>query len=132
MKINQLFVKKVDEETLGKLMQCYNLAGFHDAHMFSKYDLITFDTVSKLKDIKSEVEPFYLRCKAAVYLENISVKKALTILKQVLRLYDYYLISIEKNINSKKVIYYKLISKEEKYPLKCMKQIEDCKQVNFD
>jgi hypothetical protein len=108
MKINQLFIKKVELDTLKKLMKCYGLKELTDKHMFSKHDMIQLKTVDKIKEMKSELAQYYLPCKAKVYLEDINEKRAITILKQTLRLYGYHLQSKERNINGHKVIYYRL------------------------
>jgi hypothetical protein len=110
MKINQLFTKMMDEETLHKLLICYNLSGLHDSRMFSKKELEQFGTVEKVSALTSDLENFYLKCKAKLYLSNITTKKCLTILKQVVRLYQFSVESHEKNINNRKVIYYQLVA----------------------
>ena len=114
MKINQLFTRKVDTEVLLKLLHCFNLVDLNDKRMFCKYDLIQNDTTTKLNEIKDRLEDYYLPCKSKVYLEDINEKKAITILKQVLRLHGYYLNSKEKNFNNKKIIFYQLINEKDK------------------
>ena len=114
----------VDEEMLRKLLACFELKGLHDMQMFSKNELVQRKTVDNMLALKPELEKYYLRCKAHIYLDNITLKKSITVLKQVLRLYDYYLVSHEKNINNKKVIYYQLIAEADRYPPTNMKQDE--------
>lgn len=108
MKINQLFTKPMETQDLEKLLKCFELKGLHDMHMFSKKDLEQLHTADKINNMKPMLAEHYMKCKANMYLENITVKKALTIMKQFLRLFGYTLESIEKNIHSKKVIYYKI------------------------
>lgn len=108
MKINQLFIKFVDDIMLMKLLACYNLSGLTDMHMFSKKEIEALNTVKLLEEIREELSTYYLRCKSNIYLHDITPKKALTILKQVVRLYGYGVESHEKNINNKKFIYYRL------------------------
>ena len=108
MKINQLFTKMMDEETLYKLLKCYNLTSLYDSRMFSKKELEQICTVDKVNAISDELEKYYLKCKAKLYLSNITTKKCLTILKQVVRLFHFSVESHEKNINNRKVIYYQL------------------------
>lgn len=114
MKINQLFLKTIDLETLKCLLECFDLKGLNDARMFSKKELEQRRTLEKLAELKPVLQEYYLKCKANLYLENMTVKKALTVLKQVIRLYGYTLESTEKNINNKKLIYYKLMSLDSK------------------
>jgi hypothetical protein len=114
MKINQLFTQPVEGELLIKLLQCYGLKDLQDKRMFSKYDMMQMQTVAQLTALLDELRPFYLPCKAKVYLDDLNEKKALTVLKQVLRLNGHFLSSTEKNIQNKKIIFYKLISEEER------------------
>jgi hypothetical protein len=108
MKINQLFTKMMTEEVLHKLLTCYNLTGLHDSRMFSKRELEQLGTVNKVNELIEELGQYYLKCKARLYLTNITTKKCLTILKQVVRLFNFSVESHEKNINNRKVIYYQL------------------------
>lgn len=114
MKINQLFIKTVDLDTLKSLLDCFDLRGLNDARMFSKKELEQRRTLEKLAELKPILQEYYLKCKSSLYLENMTEKKALTVLKQVIRLYGYSLESTEKNINNKKLIYYKLMSLDSK------------------
>ena len=114
MKINQLFNKIVDEDTLTSLLNCFGLHNLHDLKMFSKKELIVLNTVEKINDLKPRLASYYLKCKANVYLENMNVNKSITVLKQVLRLYGYGIRVIEKNYNNKKSIYYQLYKQDEK------------------
>jgi hypothetical protein len=114
MKINQLFVKPIDHDILINILECFDLKGLNDMHMFSKKELEQRKTTDRLNMLKPQLSEYYLHCKAKVYLEDITVKKALTILKQVLRLYGHSLSSYEKNIQNKKITYYKMVSLETK------------------
>ena len=50
-------------------------------------------------------------CKKKVYLNNITEKKSITILRQILKLYDYNVKSVEKYIKGDKLIEYNIYSK---------------------
>lgn len=113
MKINQLFGRILDEEMLMKILNCYGLRNLDDKHTFKKHDLVLLKTVEKLIALKPELEKYYLPCKAKLYLENITEKKSITILRQILRLFNFYLFSKEKNIQSRKIIFYTLTSDKE-------------------
>ena len=108
MKINQLFVKKVDPDVVLKLLNCFGLQNLDDRKSFTKHDLVLNNVIDKVKDLLTELYPYYLPCKARVYLDNLTLRRVVTILRQVVRLYDHYLVSKEKNINSHKVICYQL------------------------
>ena len=132
MKINQLFVKKVDIDVLIRLLHCFGLDNMNDRKFFSKYDLVQHNTVQKLNTLKVELEEYYLPCKAKIYLENITEKRALTVLKQVLRLHNYYLLSRERNFNQKKVIFYQLVNDKDKTRPQKMKRYNVVNVVHFD
>lgn len=109
MKINQLFRRHVDIDVVMLLVQCFGLANLDDRRMFSKQDLAHCDTVNKVKAMIPTMEEFYLPCKARVYLSpDMCENRAVTILRQVVRLHGYHLESREKNINNRKVIFYQL------------------------
>lgn len=110
MKINQLFVKHVDSGMMQKVLTCFNLKDLNDQRMFCKYDMAEFGTVEKLNALKHELIAYYIPCKARLYLENLTEKKAITVLKQLLRLHEHKLWSKEKNHNHKKIIFYQLVS----------------------
>jgi hypothetical protein len=110
MKINQLFVKRIEPELVVKLLNCFGLQNLDDHKSFTKHDLIANQVSVKVEELLPELSQYYLPCKARVYLNNISERRALTILRQVVRLYDHFLSAREKNINSHKVIVYQLSS----------------------
>jgi hypothetical protein len=132
MKINQLFVKKVEIEVVLKLLRCFGLEDFNDNKLFSRNDLVQHDTLERMKKMKSELECYYLPCKAKMYLDAIREKRAITILKQVLRLHGYFLISREKNIHNKKVIFYQLVNEKDKSKPLNMKQYTITNILYFD
>jgi hypothetical protein len=132
MKINQLFTKKVDLEVLHKLLSAFGLNGLNDKQLFSKFDLIQIGTLKKVELLKLELSNYYLPCKAKVYLENLTEKKIITILKQVLRLHGYYLQSREKNINTRKIIFYQIVSEVDKAQNQNMRRICVRNVIHFD
>ena len=59
--------------------------------------------------IKNMLLPYYILCKSKIYLNNISVKKTITLLRQLLKVYDYKLVSNDYYIKSIKYILYTII-----------------------
>ncbi len=106
--INQLFKKNIPTDLLEKILNCFNLKSLDDAKIFTKYDLDLNETITKICEIKPELELYYIPCKAKIYLTNITTKKCITILRQILKLYNYYLESSEKYIAKKKKIAYQM------------------------
>jgi hypothetical protein len=122
MKINQLFVRPVDVEMLNMILQCFNLQDATDKRMFCKSDMVEYKTVERLKDIKHIISSFYIPCKAKLYLSDLTEKKAITLLKQVLRLHGLSLISKEKNSKNKKIIYYQIVNENDLLEPYCMRR----------
>lgn len=109
MRINQLFNKPVELPLVLQALRCFGLNGLDDRRMFCKDDLDKLDTLRQLDLIVPVLRAYYMPCKARTYLENIGEKRAITILKQVLRLHGYILLSRERNVKGRKVIYYQLM-----------------------
>lgn len=110
MKINQLFVRTVEEGDLHLLLASFGLSSIQDHRAFTKRDLVVNNTVQKINALLPIMKKYYLPCKASIYLkEPLTEKKALTVLKQVVKTMDYVLHSKEQNINGKKIILYQLM-----------------------
>jgi hypothetical protein len=110
MKINQLFRKPIDVQTVIDIVKCFGLHGLNDRRPFCKGDLVELRTVQKINDMMPRIIDFYLPCKAQVYLHNLNEKRSVTVLKQVLRVSGYFLVSCERNVNTRKVIFYNINS----------------------
>jgi hypothetical protein len=110
MKIFQIFKQYIETSDLILILNCFDIKykEGEDIHalLFSKTDLSKHKTVEKLNSIKDVFYKYYIPCKAVKYVENLNEKKAITILRHVLRLISYNLESIEKNVNNKKIIFY--------------------------
>ena len=61
-------------------------------------------------DLYYEFTKYYLKCKHSKYLENIDEKKYITILRQILKPYNFLIKSCEKYNNGEKYLLY-IISK---------------------
>lgn len=109
MKINQIFKTHVTEELLNKILFCFNYSEINTTKYFSKEDLNIYGTLELLEDIKDELLQVYLPCKAKKYLNFKKNQNAITILRQILRLFSYKLISKQKYLIDKKVIFYYII-----------------------
>lgn len=110
MKINQLFTKTVELGVAERLVRCIGLDGIDDGRTFTRFDLQRVDAVAKFAAIECELREYYLPCKARLYMEDMTDKKVLTVVKQVLRLHGYALQSREKNSGSKKIIVYRIVN----------------------
>jgi len=108
MKYFQLFCEQPSVEFMHDLLKCYGLNGFDDTVEFSKGDLIENNTVDKIENLLLEIVMYYLPCKAKIYLNDLNEKRAITVLSQFLKLFDYKLSRKERIVNKRKLIYYKI------------------------
>tara|TARA_B100001939_G_scaffold342889_1_gene354659 strand:+ start:373 stop:762 length:390 start_codon:yes stop_codon:yes gene_type:complete len=104
--INQLFKQVPDLEFLNKLLNCFGLQDLEDKSEFTKDNLIKINTIDKINNLLPELVIFYLPCKYNHFLTNLTINKCITILKQILRLFDYQIKKREHVINKIKIIYY--------------------------
>jgi len=69
--------------------------------------------VEKIKnDLLPELHKIYVKCKAKSYLENIDEKSVLTILRQILRVHGYSLLSRSKCSKRDRFLEYRIIQVE--------------------
>jgi hypothetical protein len=111
MTINQLFKKKPSKEFLQDILILYGLNNFEDNKQFTRKDLETLNLCENISNISEKFKDYYLPCKFKIYLQNISIKKSITLLRQLLKLYDYNVKSTEKYIKGEKIIVYQILPK---------------------
>ena len=111
MGINQLFTHKPAFETIIQICFYYgiDLNNLEKKNTFTKKELIDLNLKEKYTKITNLLDIYYLECKKQIYFENMNDKKCITILRQILRLYNYSIKSYEKYCNSKKYIIYTII-----------------------
>ena len=108
MNKNQLFKKLPPIDLFERLVKIYGLTDINDCRKFTKEHLIKNKTLEKIEGLREELEEYYLPCKTTKYLLDLDEKKLITILRQISKIFDYYVISNEKYINSRKVLQYSL------------------------
>ncbi len=111
---NQLFRFIPPREVLMKLLNIFGLSGLDDNRNFTRHDMVKLNVLEEISNMKNTLEEYYLPCKARTYLNDITYKNVITILRQVIRLYGHSVISREKYIKGDKFIIYQIISTEEK------------------
>lgn len=131
MALNQLFCKKPDLEILSILLDSFNIENLNDKKIFTKRNMVDFGTVEKINKNKKKFENYYLPCKASKYLNNINEKKAITILKQIVRTFDFYIYSKERVKDNEKYIIYQVVPLEQKKILNVKKR-NQIYVVSFD
>ncbi len=134
MVINQLFKKRPSLEFINRLVYIYGFSDVDDTDFsFSKKSLEQNDIVSKINEIKDELKDYYILCKGNIYMNNITISRTITILRQFLKTIKYTLTSKERYINSKKYLFYSIISIEKKKEIQKEKELEQARYiVTFD
>ena len=109
IKKEQLFKSIPSKEFVEDVLKLFIPNGFQDSYyQFSRKMISEKNVIEKLNLLIPQLKDFYMNCKHKKYLENIDAKKSVTILRQMLRLYDYRVISMEKYHNGQKFLLYKI------------------------
>ena len=106
---DQLFKNKPDMNLVNDTIRLFGLDDFNDTKLFTKQNMIDLKTVEKVNEIVPRLQDFYLPCKSKKYLTRLDEKKCLTILRQLLKQYNYNLLTKEKCIKGDKFNYYQII-----------------------
>jgi len=85
--INQLFKRMPTSSELEIILNCYKLKGLDDYSTFTYASIIFYDTINELYKINHILLDIYLPCKIN-YITNLNKKKAITMLRQICKLYD--------------------------------------------
>ena len=111
---NQLFRKTPSNEIIQKVVETFGFRCLKDRRCFSRSDLIKLDTVSKIQELKPELELYYLPCKARTYLNDLNEKNVVTILRQLIKTQGFTICSREKYCKGDKFIIYNLCPIDQK------------------
>ena len=116
MAINQLFKIKPSKELVKEIIGLININidkidnmdtdNIENKKFFTIKELNDLNILDKVCFIKNKIKDYYLPCKQKIYFNNITIKKLLTIFRQLLKLYNYKIISVDKYDNGKKFIIY--------------------------
>ena len=109
MPINQLFRTIPDRAFTIELLNLYGIDDFTDTHFFTKNDLDKLDTLHKLNKIKNRLDDYYIPCKSKTYLQDITLKRCIVILRHFLKCHNYNIHSKEKFIKGVKYTTYRII-----------------------
>lgn len=121
----QLFQEIPEQDFMIKILNCFGIIDFNDKKEFTKSNLEDLNIICKIEDLIPELVMYYLPCKYQMFLTNITINKCITILRQLLRVYDYKLNKREHVQNKKKSIYYH-ISKIDNNNIKIENSSDKC------
>ena len=109
VKKEQLFKNVPPKDFVEDILKLFIPNGFQDSYyQFSRKMINEKNVIEKLSLLMPQLKNYYMNCKHKKYLENLDPKKCVTILRQLLRLYDYRVVSIEKYHNGQKFLLYKI------------------------
>ena len=116
MAINQLFKSKPPFNLVLKICLYFgiDLEDLSKKNSFTKNELVKLDLESKFSELEDLLKQYYIPCKCKIYLNNITISKSVTILRQILKLYNFKITSNESYNNSKKYIIYVITQNENK------------------
>jgi len=128
-KVNQLFSKECPSFDLVKEI-IYTLFNkeLNDSiyYEFTVKNLVNKKSVLIIEQYIEHLKKYYLKCKYSKYLENLNEKKLITLLRQILKPFDFSVNSIEKYNNGEKFLLYTIEKKKNLY----IKKINSF--INFD
>ena len=113
MTINQLFKQKPSMEVVIELLNLFGIENLEDDKQFNRNNLINLNLIENLNNFKTKLQEFYLPCKRKIYIEDLTIKKSITILRQILKLYDHVVKSNERWIKGEKIIVYQILPKNQ-------------------
>ena len=88
MSKNQLFKINPDITIITNLLEAFSLTALSDTRFFTIENLKDNNTIKNIENIISELEKYYLPCKAKIYLKNLTEKKCITILRQFIKFFN--------------------------------------------
>jgi hypothetical protein len=106
---NQLFRHSPNEKTTLDVLSLFGIQGFDDNHSFTRENLVDLKTVDKMDEIIDSLSLYYIPCKSKQYLTDLTEKKCITVLRQLLKIHNYTLFSKEKFVKGKKHLFYQVI-----------------------
>jgi hypothetical protein len=106
---NQLFKVSPNIEITEKILENFGIKGLVDNHSFTRENLSDLNTVENMNEMYDELLRYYIPCKAKKYILDLNEKKCITILRQFLKMQNHTLMSKEKYVNGKKILFYQVI-----------------------
>lgn len=119
--IKHLFRKKPSLELTDDILKSLHFTGLKDARLFHKNDI----SLQAFEEWLPLLEPYYLPCKARLFLHEFNLTKAITVLRHLLRAQGYKLRAYEKvHLGMKQTLYQ--IERE------FWEDLSGCMDVKFD
>ena len=103
----QLFKDLPSYEFVEDFIKLFGPTGFDEHSYFTLKDLEDNNNIEEVNSMIPKLKEYYMRCKWH-YITDLTIKKTITILRQLIRPYDYKLISTEKYKNGTKFLLYNI------------------------
>ena len=100
---HQLFKIIPPKDILNELVKCYGFNDINDNRFICKKHFKKLGVIEKVQKLIPKLQYYYLPCKKQ-YLNNINYKNVMTILRQVIRCYNYKIMYKERYIKGDKII----------------------------
>tara|TARA_Y100000590_G_scaffold179768_1_gene204905 strand:+ start:6027 stop:6416 length:390 start_codon:yes stop_codon:yes gene_type:complete len=105
MTVNQLFKNKPSLEFILKILDIIGVKSLEHNSTFRKNDLKD-SVINKINNIKFEFLEYYIPCKYNIYFTNLDNKKLITILRQMVKIYNFKIISKDTHFKGDKITTY--------------------------
>ena len=106
---NQLFRVMPDIQIIHPLLETFGLQDLEDTRYFTYDNMDEANTVEALTNLRDKLLEYYIPCKGRRYTTSFTNKKCITVLRQFLKPMNYKCIGIEKSIDGRKQMTYRLI-----------------------
>jgi len=106
--INQLFIDRPSETIILTCVVLLGWTSLTDTRIIMRTELDNQKVADKFISVINDLRQYYLPCKQDKYLTNINTKSVITIVRQLLKTIGYNIRGIEKVIDNKKEMIYKL------------------------
>ena len=113
MTINQLFKSKPTLDFILKILNIVGIKSLENNITFRKHELKD-EVIEEINTIKVEFLEYYIPCKYNNYFNNLDKKKLITILRQMLRVYNFKLVSKDTHFKGEKITTYIIKTIDEK------------------
>lgn len=129
---NQLFKIIPDEKLLNCVLKAFGLDNLEDTRLFTREHMKDIDTLNQIKNLEDLLKSYYLPCKSKKYVQNITEKKCITILRQILKIFSYKCIAFEKSNKGIKTMHYRLMYNDTNTLIKNEKKSTKSYILSFD
>lgn len=121
---DQIYSSQPSDELFQKLLEVFGITEVNTDQTFSRNDLHNKGSLDKITHLIPYLKNCYLPCKARTYLNDLTYKNIITILRHALKTRGYTVLSKERYSKGIKCVYYRLIPFERKSTKKADVPIE--------